>query len=78
MKNCANCKHAEWKRAKSGRLHPSGDGRCKYPWKMPPLPASMHWGGISGSPPLPWGGFISRKKEHADHCVYFERKSGKP
>ena len=78
MKNCTNCKHAEWKRVKSGRLHPSGDGLCKYPWKMPPLPASMHWASISGNPPLPYGGNISRNKELDDHCVYFERKRGKP
>lgn len=26
MKNCINCKYAEWSRTESGRLHPSGDG----------------------------------------------------
>lgn len=78
MKNCTNCKHAEWGRTASGRLHPSGDGRCKYPWKMPPLPASMHWGWQFIRPPRPEGGNISRNKELADHCVYFKRKSGKP
>lgn len=26
MKNCTDCKHAEWKRTASGKLHPSGAG----------------------------------------------------
>lgn len=71
MKNCLNCKHAEWKRTDAGRLHPSGDGRCKYPWKIPQLPASMYWIGLSA--PTPCGGRISRNDEMKEHCVYFER-----
>lgn len=70
MKSCLNCKHAEWKRTANGRLHPSGDGMCKYPYKMPPLPASMYW----AARPYVCGGSISRKVEHKDHCVYFARE----
>ena len=70
MKNCLNCKHADWKRTDAGKLHPSGDGRCKYPWKIPQLPASMYW---IGRAPQPNGGCISRKNDLQDHCTYWER-----
>ena len=71
MKNCTDCKHAEWKRREGGNLHPSGDGRCKSPWKMPPLPASMYW--LGGSEPHPLGGHINRRKDLNDHCPYYTR-----
>lgn len=70
MKSCLNCKYAEWKRTQAGKLHPSGDGRCKYPWEMPPLPASMYW---SGATPSPNGRHISRRRKFIKHCVYFTR-----
>lgn len=70
MKNCTNCKHAQWKRTEAGRLHPSGDGRCAYPWKMPPIPAAMYW---IGTAPTPTGGYINRRKDLRDHCTYFTR-----
>ena len=71
MKSCLNCKYADWRRTGAGRLHPSGDGRCQYPWKTPPLPASMYWIQIGG--PMPAGGHISRKSELKEHCAYFGR-----
>lgn len=71
MKNCTGCKHALWKTTASGRLHPSGDGQCKHPWKLPELPQAFSW---VGSQPKPWGGYINRRTELNDHCVYFERK----
>jgi hypothetical protein len=72
MKSCTNCKHATWQKTKTGRLHPSGDGVCDYPWKLPPLPASMYW--IRFNDPTPSGGHINRRHEHKDHCVYFARE----
>ena len=74
MKNCTHCKHAEWHRTAAGKLHPSGDGRCMCPWKMPPIPASMYW--VSIIEPKPCGGAINRKQELKDHCVYFSRREG--
>ena len=71
MKSCVGCKYADWNRTEAGRLHPSGDGRCEYPWTQPPLPASMYW--ISRAP-TPSGGHISRKEKLKDHCVYFTRE----
>ena len=73
MKNCTHCKHAEWDRTAAGKLHPVGGGKCKYPWKIPPLPASMHW---TFGTPLHGGGYINRKEELKEHCVYFSRKDG--
>jgi len=69
MKNCTDCKHANWKRTATGRLHPSGAGRCMFPWKMPPLPGAFYW--LSGQTPC--GGHIDRKRELKDHCAYYTR-----
>lgn len=71
MTKCIDCKHAVWKRTAAGHLHPSGDGKCTYPWKMPPLPACMHW--IGRSAPIPHGGPIDRRTEHRADCVYYEQ-----
>ena len=58
MKNCNNCKYADWKKTVAGKLHPSGEGKCLYPYKVPPFPASMYWMNIETTP---CGGFINRK-----------------
>lgn len=70
MRTCKDCKYADWKRTKTGALHPSGEGRCRYPWKMPPLPASMFWSGVE---PTVSGGMIFRNREFVDHCPYYVR-----
>ena len=70
MRTCDGCKYADWKRTDARRLHPSGDGKCTYEWKVPPLPQSMYW---LSSHPVPYGGQISRKRELPDHCAYFVR-----
>jgi hypothetical protein len=72
VKDCTDCKHAAWRTTAAGKLHPSGDGKCSYPWKLPPLPASMYW--ISGGGPTPFGGRISRREPLKDHCTYYARK----
>lgn len=71
MKNCNDCKHALWKRTEAGKLHPSGDGRCKYPWKSPALPVAFYWIGRAAQEPC--GGQINRKKENTEHCAYWAR-----
>jgi hypothetical protein len=71
MKNCLGCKYADWKRTKSGHLHPSGGGSCRYPVKLPKLPASMCW--PLNLEPLICGGNISRRAELKESCVYFTR-----
>jgi len=75
MVDCRECVHAKWKKKANGHLHPDGDGRCTYPWKMPILPAAMYWPSFH-SEPKPSGGYINR---HMDMtvlrpCEYFEAK----
>ena len=65
MKACIGCKHADWKRTAKGSLHPSGDGRCRFPYTPAPLPASMSWswGGYSIG-----GGWINRREKSDKVC----------
>ena len=72
MKNCTDCKHALWDTTATGRLHPSGGGKCKYKWVMPQLPQAFYW--IDRSAPAPFGGYINRRKDLQDHCTYYARK----
>jgi len=72
MKTCEGCKYAEWQKTESGRLHPSGKGRCGYKYKVPALPASMYWMG-SKNGERPYGGCISRIKGLPRHCPYYEQ-----
>jgi len=73
MKNCTDCKHADWKKTAAGKLHPSGDGKCKmaFVYTLPPLPASMYW--HTTNEPKPCGGFINRRSDLKDHCTYYNR-----
>jgi hypothetical protein len=73
VKNCKGCKYAKWEKTVAGRLHPSGMGRCTFPWKMPPLPASMYFTGMSN--PSLCGGWIERKRELKEHCPYYARET---
>lgn len=68
MTNCTHCKHAEWGETVGGRLHPSGNGRCGYLYKLPVLPASMYW----LEAPRPRGGHINRHKDLKDNCPHYE------
>ena len=70
MKNCKNCKYADWQRTDAGKLHPSGAGRCSFVYKVAPLPASMYF----LTAPRPLGGNINRREELNDHCTYFLRE----
>ena len=72
MKNCTNCKYAEWQKTAAGKLHPSGDGHCRYPYKVPELPSAFYW---VGRAPTPAGGTINRHQDLNDHCVYFGPRS---
>ena len=71
---CIGCKYADWKRTKNGRLHPSGEGRCRYEMKVPQLPNAFFWMHLS-SPELD-GGRISRKQTYDTHCPYYVPEGG--
>jgi hypothetical protein len=70
MLYCDDCKWAEWKKTKNGRLHPSKSGACKKVISIPKIPVSFYW---LGGEPRPIGGGISRGDENKEHCVYYER-----
>ena len=69
MRTCIGCRYAEWDKTKSGKFHPSGNGKCAFPYKIPPLPIAFYY--ISAGAPIPSGGYINRKEQHKEHCVYF-------
>lgn len=71
MKTCLGCKHAWWRKTAAGKLHSSGEGICRFPYAVPPLPASMYWFG--NQPPRPKGGLINRHEENNGHCTYYNR-----
>ena len=70
MKMCNGCQFAEWEKTTAGRLHPNGDGKCLYEYVTPKLPGAFYW---IGGDPTPCGGFINRRKEFDEHCVYYCR-----
>jgi hypothetical protein len=70
VKNCKGCKHAKWNTTVTGRLSPTGDGRCTYEIKPPVVPAAFYY---IPHDHRPLGGHINRKKEHANHCPTYTR-----
>jgi hypothetical protein len=72
MKNCTDCKYADWQRTATGRLHPSGDGKCTYKVEIPQLPACRVW----LCPPSASYPFINRHRELKDHCPCYQEKGG--
>jgi hypothetical protein len=75
MLSCLGCQYAEWQKTKTGKLHPSGDGKCKFEYKLPQLPAAFYFIGISY--PSPCGGYINRKKQNKNHCPYWQAEQEK-
>lgn len=57
---CVGCRFAEWQTTNVGRLHPSGDGRCRHPVFTEPrvIPASAYFPAFSNG--IPSGGHIER------------------
>lgn len=35
---CESCRFADWQRTTNGRRHPSGNGKCTFPFPDGPLP----------------------------------------
>ena len=67
MKSCIGCKHADWKQTAKGNLCSSGDGQCRYPYEVPPLPAALYWHGLR--PETPSGGYINRHQEFTSWAI---------
>ena len=68
---CKGCIYADWVRTKTGRLSPLGDGRCRYEYRLPALPASMYWPGHRNDP-TPSGGYIRRNEPLRRDCPYYK------
>lgn len=75
MTNCTYCKWAVWDRTESGRLHPSGDGRCGFQIKMPVVPVAFYH--VHGKQLHDYycGGWINRRVELKEHCPCYERNN---
>jgi hypothetical protein len=74
MKDCTDCIYADWQRTATGRLHPSGDGKCRKIICIPKLPPCYDW----LSTPYPAGGHINRRKELKDHCPFYQERIVRP
>lgn len=70
---CLECKYAEWLKDSRGHLHRSGEGHCRYEYKIPQLPACRYWGALHGGPPSPNGGYLDRHRDAHQKCPYFQR-----
>ena len=76
---CLTCNLAEWDRTESGRLHPSGDGRCRWKFVMPTVAAAFYWTGYNAQHPVPSGGSIERRPKQAIvECPVYEPINDKP
>jgi len=74
---CDDCRFAEWKRTKAGRLPPDGSGYCGYLKEHPlkiNLPSAFYFIGFRRQFPPPSGGQIQRGHEF-DDCPVKEVKS---
>jgi hypothetical protein len=76
MKDCTDCIYADWQRTESGRLHPSGDGKCQKIIVIPKLPPCWHWAGCS--PPSLCGGHINRRQPLSEHCQFYQERIVRP
>ncbi len=77
MKSCDNCKYADWKRTRNGRLHPSKEGRCTFKYKIRPMPNAMWIVVFHGSPSndtVVTGERIYRGGEYQRHCPTYAPK----
>jgi hypothetical protein len=77
---CVGCFYAEWSRTTGGRLHPTGEGMCRY-FKFHPLdlklPEAFFW--LSESGPRPLGGQINRRaSDGLSLPCSFKSKEAKP
>ena len=72
MKSCKHCRYAEWHRTPSGRLSPTGDGRCTFEIRLPALPVAFYWLGhaVNNRPGI-GGGAINRHGELKRDCPTF-------
>jgi hypothetical protein len=60
-RDCRSCRFASWQRTKTGRLHPSREGRCTWEgWKDWEIPPAFYCIGL-GTLGRAAGGYITRQ-----------------
>ena len=73
--DCSTCQFARWYRTDAGRLHPSGDGRCEFPFRNKfaelKIPAAYY----ALTVPSFGGGHISRRKPLDEPCPCYTQKA---
>lgn len=67
---CEQCAYAKWDLTKTGRLSPTGDGRCMYVAAFQ-LPKAFYF---IGGYPIPGGGHINRMNGNSyEGCPTFKQ-----
>jgi hypothetical protein len=71
---CLTCKLAEWNKTAAGRLHPNGEGMCRWKPAHIPTPRAWKWAWGDDLPqPKPFWGQIDRKPEKSiTECETYE------
>lgn len=68
---CLSCRHAAWRRNKSGRL--TGDGFCEVPDpELPVLPAAKWWHAM-GIVRVRGGDIYRKHQFQIGNCPFYER-----
>lgn len=68
MKKCDECKYANWKRTKAGKLHPDKAGKCEFLVKPAAVPSAFYY----IIDPILHGGFIYRGEELKRNCPTYD------
>lgn len=72
MSNCKECHFAVWRKTKTGKLHPSGEGKCTCkPWEKWQIPVAYYYIHSRKIIP-PEGGYINRRTPHEGKCPFFQ------
>lgn len=72
---CLSCRLAEWSKTETGRLRPSGDGRCKWVPPHIPTPAAWAWNFGKGQPKPSWGWINRRPSAPYTECETYEKSA---
>lgn len=69
MKTCMGCVFAVWEVSQTGRLSPTGRGKCAFIVKVPVLPEAFAWSSV----PSIQGGEIKRGRRFEKDCPTYLR-----
>ena len=69
---CMTCQFANWRKTASGKMHPTGEGKCTYALSEMIIPASYYWIGFREKGPMPSGGRIDRRAPFSRRCPTYK------